>query len=152
MDHEIEFLKTLLGWKKPKILGGITRKGHAKPDFMLYFDAGDTISTPNLVANRIADLLPSFERFKIDEIRQGHCIRGACVLIYSPMKSFLSYKHEARPTFSNTKGLKLTTGEEDSQFSMKSMRQILMFHQTPDAADMYKRHDHPKHRLFGDLM
>ena len=55
---ERRFLKENKGWKEPQIVGGVTSQGKAKPDFMMYYDAGETTAPINCWAKRIASLLP----------------------------------------------------------------------------------------------
>ena len=50
------FLKENKGWKEPQILGGVTSQGKAKPDFMMYYDAGETTAPINCWAKKIASL------------------------------------------------------------------------------------------------
>ena len=127
---ERRFLKENKGWKEPQILGGVTSQGKAKPDFMMYYDAGETTAPINCWAKRIASLLPNFELSKVESPRNGY--RGTCILVHSPM---------------------LVDGEETSnteaKFSLETLRDVIHFHSTPAAAEMYKLHDTPQHRMFG---
>ena len=66
------FLKENKGWKEPQILGGVTSQGKAKPDFMMYYDAGETTAPINCWAKRIASLLPNFELSKVESPRNGY--------------------------------------------------------------------------------
>ena len=140
---ESDCLKETFGWKDPHILGGVTRENHPKPDFMMYYDANDVESPINAVATCVAQLLPNFE---LSKVPRPACYRGVCVLIYCPMISELGsgYTSMGFPS-------KVSTGPKDAKFSLQQLRQVLHFHTTSRATAMYRRHDNPQHRLFGDL-
>lgn len=135
-QDEIPFLKSKLAWKNPCILGGLTERGKAKPTFMMYYDAQDTRSQPNIVAQGMQGLLPCYEREKVRLPRDG--MRGVVVLVYSPMTSV----SEMGSTQS---------GQPGAQFSLEQMRELVHFHTTEAAREMYASHDNPMHRMFGGL-
>lgn len=135
---EIPFLKSVMKWHNPQILGGVTSKGQAKPDFMMYYDAGDTESPLNLFAKRFALLLPDYELFKVEAPEDGY--RGTCVLIFSPMTSILT-KHN----------ISTVSADESKQWSLEELKEVITFHMSNEAEKMYERHSHPAHRMYGDI-
>jgi len=124
--QEIPFLRSL-GWSNPKIMSGIEAEGKPKPDWVVYYDEGDTISVKNVIAERIAGLLPEFELEKMN----GGPIRGHCILVYSPMNT--------------------SPSPEDKRWTLDEMRQVLSFHMTELALEQYDDHDNQMHRAFGGL-
>lgn len=142
IKHEEDlFLVNHLKWKNPKVAGGITSEGNEKPDFVIHFDADDDESPLNDVAQAAIDLLPEYEIGKVPELRNGKKLRGACVLVYSPLISGLIHNGMHCGTF--------RSGEKDLRFSHQQLLEVLKFHQTPDAREQYKRHDNAMHRMFG---
>ena len=126
--QEIPFLREIMHWGRPVVVGGVTSRGQPKPDFMFYFDAEDQDSIPNIFAKQMLRLLPHYEMQKIaDDLKEE--IRGNCVLVYSPMIT-----------------------PESKMFTMAQLRDVIEFHGTQDADKMYDAHDNPYHRVFGGLV
>ena len=69
-------------FKRPS-LGGVTSQKKAKPDFMMYYDAGETSMPINCWVKNIAAVVPNFEKSKVES--PGHGYKRTCVLIHSPM-------------------------------------------------------------------
>lgn len=126
---EEDHLKSAWGWGSPQFLGGIESRGKEKPDFMIAYDAEDTTSPRNLIATKVAQLLPEYERQKVELPRDGY--RGACILVFSPMNT------SSTPT--------------NKRWSLNELRTVLHFHLCPDAAAQYNAHDNPMHRMFGGM-
>ena len=129
---EKRYLTEQKGWKIPEVLGGVTSKGKAKPDFMMYYDVGEVEAPLNQWAENIAALVPEFEHRKVPSPPQGY--RGTCILVYSPMIS----------------GGKATS-DIGAKFSLEELRDVIHFHSTQEAREMYKSHDNPIHRVFGGM-
>eukprot|EP00485_Elphidium_margaritaceum_P006112 CAMPEP_0202703138 /NCGR_PEP_ID=MMETSP1385-20130828/16019_1 /ASSEMBLY_ACC=CAM_ASM_000861 /TAXON_ID=933848 /ORGANISM="Elphidium margaritaceum" /LENGTH=260 /DNA_ID=CAMNT_0049360931 /DNA_START=32 /DNA_END=814 /DNA_ORIENTATION=- len=144
-SEERRFLRKTLRWKDPQILGGIESEGVAKPNFMMYFDAGDDLSPINEAAASIENLLPGYELGKISGSRIGP-IRGICVLVYSPTMSSLTSSFGPAPT-----GV-IISDSRDRLFSLSELRDVLAFQDSPAARAQYKAHDNHMHRMFGGLM
>jgi hypothetical protein len=139
--EEDAFLMNHLKWKNPKVAGGVTSEGNEKPDFVIYFDADDEESPLNDVAQAAIDLLPAYEIGKVPELVNGKKLRGACILVYSPLISGLVHNGISLGEY--------RSGEKDLRFSHQQLLEVLKFHQTLDARAQYKRHDNAMHRLFG---
>lgn len=146
--QEEHFLSSTLGYQMPKVLGGVESEGVAKPNFCMYFDAADNESPVNETAEAIAALLPSYELFKISrsmgEGKSRKPFRGACVLIYSPMK-ITNFSSFGGPMNNAT----TTSGNEDTLFSAAQLKDVLDFHKSEEAKRQYQAHDNPMHRVFG---
>merc|ERR1712179_483547 len=138
VNQENDFLVKTFGFKTPQVIGGVTREGVPKPDFMFYYDVDNTTAKVNKWANNIGKLLPSYERQKYPAPKSKKGYRGACVLLYSPMISF------------GTNG-NLPDSSEGLKFSINDMKNIIQFHSTDEATRMYASHDNPMHRMFGGL-
>ncbi|KAJ9436327.1 hypothetical protein DIPPA_01122 [Diplonema papillatum] len=137
-EREKPFLAEKFKWGNPQILGGIERAGMPKPSFMMYYDAADTTSSVNNIAESVAALLPSYELGKVPAPAGGK-YRGACILVYSPMVGYANggtpYKQESA----------------DTRWSLDDFSTVLAWHASGDADAQYKAHDDPMHRVFGGL-
>ena len=140
--QETEWLKGQLGWTQPEVVGGVTRAGLAKADLMMYFDAGDETGVPNVLAQTVADHLPEYQFTGKAKPKRGY--RGVCILVYSPTftTDFSSEDGDGSvgPVVAASTGVR---------FSLREMQDILFFHVTKDAGEMYAQHDKPWHRVFG---
>lgn len=92
---EMEYLRNTRKWYKPFVISGITSRKSDKPDFVIYFDAGDEESPVNYAAETIFANLPLWEQSKVrvgcgDSIR----IRGVCILCYDPTKVEIGFVTE----------------------------------------------------------
>ena len=135
--EEIPYLKKILNWGNPQIMGGITSKGQRKQDFMLYYDADDNHSPQNKFAETICAHMPQFEQCKVVKPKKGY--RGICVMVYAPMKS-------ARRNGT----LICWSSLDDKRWTLDELLEVITFHGTQEAKDMYLRHSHPTHRVFRD--
>jgi hypothetical protein len=149
---EEAYLRNKLSMKKPKVLSGIENRGSAKPDFQFYFDADDEVSPINQVAMRIESLLPDYELSKVSTARAGRPFRGACVLIYSPIKSTSFSSEGAPPGVGPPNGTQTVSGNADRLFSLQQLRKVLEFQESREGLIQYKKHDNPMHRMFGGMM
>jgi len=126
-----------LRWRDPRgagqaqVLGGVTRAGQAKPDFMLYCDSQDGKSRRNMLAEAVARLHLEQE---LVEAPAGGCYRVACVLMHSPTVSLAEAEADVN------QGLR---------FSLDDIAEVLLFHTTSRGRSMYTSHDDPLHRMFG---
>lgn len=151
-EEEKQYLKEKFQWTKPTLLSGIENAGSAKPEFQMYFDAGDKESPHNAVAQAIMNLLPIYELGKIGDAANS-TLRGVCVLVYSPMKSTITNFGTAAIGMGDQPGVsELTSGNASRKFSLEQLRAVLEFHQTSAAKAQYDAHDNPMHRMFGDMM
>ena len=142
-DHaQRTYLRDTLSWSDPQCLGGVTSRGQPKPDFVMYYDAGDDVSPANGMAERVAALMPSWERSKVPAPPSGY--RGVCVLEYAPTirQTFGSHSEWSPPVASRTPTLKFTLAE---------LREALLYQSTEDAEAMYARHNDPMHCVLGGL-
>jgi hypothetical protein len=147
---ERPFLKNLLQWENPVLLGGVTSARTPKPDFMLYFDGNDTTSPVNSVGETIKSMLSGFELDKVAE--SGNTNRGACVLVYSPMKTTTFSSFGGGGIFP-PEGTQLASGNAGRLFSLQQLRNVLEFHETREARLQCQAHASPMHRtMFGDMM
>ena len=153
-DNHVEdtrFLRNTLHWANPQCLGGVTSEFSAKPNFMMYFDADDGISHINIIAEAIANLLPDYELVKVKKPVGDGRYRGVCIIVHSPMKITHRFGGVGMPAdFSEP--VAVATGSPDAKFSLQQLRQVLYFHTTQRAHDMYREHSNPMHRMFGDLL
>ena len=94
-------------FKRPS-LGGVTSQKKAKPDLMMYYDAGETSAPINCWAENIAAVVPNFGKSKVES--PGHGYRGTCVLIHSPMI---------------VDGVE--TSDTESKFSLEALRDVIYF-------------------------
>ena len=138
-----DYLQERFSWSEPKCLGGVTSRGQAKPDFVMYYDADDVISPVNMTAERIAALMPSWEHGKVPAPPSGY--RGLCILEYAPTirQTFGSagvFPRCAHPTRS------LRT-----RFTLAELRAVLLYQTTKEAQEMYARHMDPEHCMCGGL-
>lgn len=131
---EDKFMKEKLQWSNPQILGGVEGPGDVKPNYMMYYDAGDDQSFVNHFATKIAAQLPAYEHQKVEKPCTGE-YRGACIIVYSPMNTSPDYGSEAKK-------------------SLRDLRRIVEWHCT-EAGNMtgmqYKAHDNPFHRVWGGV-
>ena len=97
-----------------------------KPDWVVYYDEGDTISIENVIAERIAGHLPEFEWGEMN----GGPMRGLCILVYSPMNT--------------------SPSPQDKRWTLDEKH--FSFHMTELAREQYDDHDDHMHRVFGDLI
>ena len=139
---ERSYLRKELVWRNPQLLGGITSRGQAKPDFMMYYDAYDCVSPVNTIAEHMASLVPIWELRKASAPTSGY--RGVCVLVYSPTTGSLT-----GPNFSS--GM-FASSLVDATFTAAQLREVLHYQTTSAAAAMYQRHQDPMHCVFGGLL
>ena len=146
-NQEKSYLKSKFGWKAPTIVSGIESEGAAKPDFEMYFDVEDQVSSVNKIAQAIVALLPNYERAKVSGNQVLQPIRGACVLCYSPTASTFDnpFNLESVPG----DGTVMISGNRDRLFSLQQMEKLLKFLHSKRARKQYKAHDNPIHRVFG---
>jgi len=149
-DEEV-FLMEKLHWKDPQVLGGVESRGVAKPDFMMYFDAGNTHAPINMAAKMILANLPDYELSKLGlESSHSTTPRGACVLVYSPMKMSTPQSFGI-PGQDDVPTEMMTAGNPDRLFSLQQLLGTLSFQMSPEGRQQYEEHDDPMHRMFGGM-
>lgn len=120
---EMKYLRSTHNWKQPYVMSGIRSRNSAKPDFVVYFDAGDKDSPINHAAETILANLPSWEQSKVrsgcgESIR----IHGVCILCYDPTQVEIGFVSENNniplPPPDNNQN-------EDKLFSLKEMQYTL---------------------------
>lgn len=120
-QRDRQYLREKLGWTRVELLGGVEHPNKPKPSWMFYYDAGDTTSPVNEVAEMIAGLLPDYERMKTQGPDSGR-YRGVCVLVYSPMECAGAM-----------------TSPQNQKWSLGEMRkEVLEWHLTPAARKQYR--------------
>lgn len=148
--EELQFLRRRLGYVNPQTLSGVESQGSAKPDFVMYFDAADTVSPINKAAVAIKRNLPGYEVGKLPREVQDTTPRGPCVLVYSPMTSSVTFS--GGMGMSKTQYAPMTSGPEGRLFSLKQLRGTLLFQESAEGRAQYRAHDNPMHRMFGGMM
>ena len=144
-DHTFkrDYLRARFSWSEPKCLGGVTSRGQAKPDFVMYYDADDVISPVNIIAERIAALMPYWEHAKVPAPPSGY--RGVCILEYAPTVRHMFGSHGGFPR------RPYSTRSVRTRFTMSELRAVLLYQTTKEAQEMYARHMDPEHCVWGGL-
>jgi hypothetical protein len=123
--QEDAFLRSSRGWKDPSVPVGFASAEAPKPDFMMYFDNGDTSGPVNGIGNLILAGVPSY---KLAGVNYSN-IRGRIVVVYSPTtmggRASLQYSPH---------------GLEGTKFSVERLQQILHFFTDAEAAQGKARH------------
>jgi hypothetical protein len=123
--QENAFLRSSRGWKDPSVAVGFASAEAPKPDFMMYFDNGDTSGPVNGIGNLILAGVPSY---KLAGVNYSN-IRGRIVVVYSPTtmggRASLQYSPH---------------GLEGTKFSVERLQQILHFFTDAEAAQGKARH------------
>ena len=135
-------LKGRLGWKDPEILSGVESDSVAKPNFQVYFDAGDQTSLVNHTAVAIWRNLPGYEIAKLPLEIRNQQPRGACVLVHSVMTHICGSSWD--PVVRVTK-----SSNTNRKFTLQHLRNILLFQESSEGRAQYEAHDNWMHRMFG---
>jgi hypothetical protein len=139
------YIQKILGWKTVDTIGGVEEPGRAEGTFLLLCDSNDETSPINYAAQAIINLLPDYQLNKVPKLRRGqHDIRGACILVYSPMKTTFGGSHIPRT--------QTVEANEDRLFTHQELYNIIEFHQTNSARKQYKGHDNLVHRTLDGMM
>ena len=130
---EYDYLMDNHGFTNPKVLSGITSEGQEKADFIMFYDASNAHGRRNQLAHCIHDLLPAYEVRKGSGPLNG-IYRGPCILVYDPI-------------ISNG----IIQSPRNKLWSLENLREVLYFHTTKNAKEMYESHNDGMHRLFGGI-
>eukprot|EP00588_Corethron_pennatum_P002649 CAMPEP_0194281948 /NCGR_PEP_ID=MMETSP0169-20130528/21998_1 /TAXON_ID=218684 /ORGANISM="Corethron pennatum, Strain L29A3" /LENGTH=424 /DNA_ID=CAMNT_0039027143 /DNA_START=25 /DNA_END=1299 /DNA_ORIENTATION=- len=120
---EYMYLKVMHAFAEPEPLSGI-------PDFIMYYDSADTTSPVNKVANSIASLLPNNCVGKSPPQKEK-TYRGPCVIVYDPIES--SFPDGRDETCEDLNPV------EETMWSLAELQEVLYFHTTREAQEMYRR-------------
>lgn len=119
--EEKAFLRATRGWADPQLFG-FASEAAPKPDFQLYYDAGDGQSAVHELANLIAGATPPYKLAGSTPPVSPQGYRGNIVVVYSPTK--MGGQTSAALAPHRPKG---------TTFSVQQIQQILLFF-TTDAA------------------